>query len=368
LIFVSEDWYFWSHRLPLARGARDGGYHVMVATRVGNYGEAIRSEGFELIPISMTRRSRGVWAEFKALAELIALYRRLKPDLVHHVAVKPVLYGSIGARAARIPNVVNAFAGLGWLFGGGGAGARLRRRLVSRAFRVLLRRGRVIVQNPDDRDVLIGTGLKAENVTVIRGSGVELNRFAARPEPKGVPVVLLASRMIWEKGISEFVEAGRLLHSRGVRARFVLVGEPDPENPSTIPEDRLRTWQQEGSVEWWGRRYDMPEVFEQATVICLPSFYREGVPKVLIEAAASGRPIVTTETPGCREIVRHQYNGLLVSPRNPAALADAVGRLLEEPDLRKRMGRAGRTLVETEFSVESVVGDTLALYRDMLTT
>ncbi len=363
IIFVSEDWYFWSHRLPLAIAGKAAGYEVVVITRFSSYEDAIRAHGFDLIPIRMTRRTTSLRRELSALREIVGIYRELRPDVVHHVAIKPVLYGSIAARFAGVSGVVNALTGLGWLFSDNRGMASAARALVSAALRVLLRRGEVVVQNPDDLRVVVNFGIDERAINVIKSAGVELDRFVPSDEPGGIPVVLLASRMLWSKGVQEFVDAARLLKRRGVRARFVLVGAPDDQNPSAVPEATLRDWNDSGVVEWWGRRNDMPQVFALANVVCLPSFYREGVPKVLIEAAACARPIVTTDTPGCREVVRERENGLLVPPRDVPALADAIDLLICSPDERRRMGACGRRIVEAEFSVESVVDSTLAVYR-----
>ena len=362
VIFVSEDWYFWSHRLPLAIAGKAAGYEVFVITRLSSYGDAIRAHGFALIPIRMTRRTMSLRSELGALREIMGIYRDLRPDVVHHVAIKPVLYGSIAARIAGVSGVVNALTGLGWLFSDGRSRTSVARALVSAALRVLLRRGEVVVQNPDDLKVVADFGIDKRAINVIKSAGVELDRFAPSDQPAGVPIVLLASRMLWSKGVQEFVDAARLLHHRGVHARFVLVGAPDEENPSAVPEATLKDWNDSGAVEWWGRRNDMPQVFALASVVCLPSFYREGVPKVLVEAAACARPIVTTDTPGCREVVRERANGLLVPPRDVPALADAIDLLIRSPDERRRMGACGRRIVEAEFSVESVVDSTLAVY------
>jgi glycosyltransferase involved in cell wall biosynthesis len=201
---------------------------------------------------------------------------------------------------------------------------------------------------------------------LIRGSGVDMNIFTPRPEPEGVPVVILAARMLWAKGIGEFVDAARLLREQKVEARFVLVGESDPGNPSAVPVWQLEQWHDSGVVEWWGACSDMPRVFAEAHVVCLPSYYPEGVPKVLIEAAACGRPIVTTDVPGCREVVRHEENGLLVPTRDPVALAAALRRLIMSPALRDFLGRRGREIAVAEFGLERVIAETLAVYGDLL--
>ncbi|MGH8249049.1 MAG: glycosyltransferase family 4 protein [Gammaproteobacteria bacterium] len=364
LYFVTEDWYFVSHRLPLAVAARAAGYDVTVVTRAQEHGRIIKEAGLRLIPLELRRRGMNPFIESASLLRLAAIYRRERPDIAHHVAMKPVLYGSLAALAARTPHVVNALAGLGWLFTSSSPQARILGGVVRTLFSILLKRGAVIVQNPDDARWLIQHGVPAPCVHLIRGSGVDVKMFMPRLEAEGEPLVMLASRMLCDKGVVEFVEAARLLRKSGARARFVLVGDTDTEHPASITSARLAQWQQEGIVEWWGRRDDMPAVLAQATVVCLPS-YREGVPKVLIEAAACGRPIVTTDVPGCREIVGEGENGLRVPVRDAEALAAAIQRLLNDATLRQRMGERGRALVEAEFSTEKVIAETLALYRQL---
>jgi glycosyltransferase involved in cell wall biosynthesis len=365
---ISEDWYFWSHRLPLAVAARDAGYRVCLVTRVGEYGERIREQGIELIPTTLKREGRNPAREMKAIAQLTRIYKSLRPRIVHHVGVKPIIYGSIAARLARVPIVVNALPGLGFVFARSDRRARLFRLAIAPLFRRLMNRSNssVILQNRDNQKVLVESGVVSpDRVALIRGSGVDLSQFPFQPEPGGRPVVVLASRMLWDKGVGEFVEAARRLKRTGTDARFALVGDTDPANPASIPDSELRAWVAEGVVEWWGRRQDMPAVFASASVVCLPS-YCEGLPKVLLEAAASGRPIVTTDVPGCREIVRERDNGLLVPPRDAEAVATAIAALLGDKALRARMGSRGRAIVEEEFSVQRVVSETLALYEELV--
>ncbi|MDX6769396.1 MAG: glycosyltransferase family 4 protein [Elusimicrobiota bacterium] len=369
LFLVTEDWYFCSHRLPVARAARDAGWRVSVACRVDRHGAAITREGFHLVPLSLSRRSLNPLREAAALREIAAVYRRERPDVVHHVALKPVLYGSIAARLAGVRGVVNAFAGLGHAFSSRDPRRRLLRAFVSRLLRVALRgsRSKVIVQNRDDADTLVrGRIMGREDIVLIRGSGVDLERFRPAPEPAGDGLVVLPSRMIWEKGVGEFVQAARRLRREGSKSRFALVGEPDADNPAAVPAEKLREWKTEGAVEVWGRRDDMPAVLAQSWVVCLPSFYGEGVPKSLIEAAAAGRPIVTTDMPGCREVVLDGETGLLVAPRDADALARALKTLLRDPDMRLRMGAGGRRLAEREFDEARVARETLAVYRGLL--
>lgn len=361
---VTVDWYFCSHRLPLAVAARDAGYQVSVVTQVGAHGERIRDHGLDLVPVRFPRAAGRPLQDLRVLASLPGIYSRLRPHLAHHVAIKPVLYGAAAAALARVPVTVNALAGLGYAFTGERAlGAAMRLPL-----RLALRRASAwtILQNPEDRTALERSGLLVpERVRLIRGSGVDLERFVAHPEPAGDPVVVLASRLLWDKGVGEFVHAARSLRQAGVKARFVLVGEPDAENPAAVSVDALQAWQGEGVVEWWGRRDDMPAVLSGAHLFCLPS-YREGMPKVLLEAAACGRAAVSTAVSGCRDAVHDGVTGLLVPPRNPDALAGALGRLIADASLRRAMGRAARTLAEAEFGVERVIAQTLALYEEAL--
>jgi len=365
LLFVVNDaGFFLSHRLVLAEAARAAGYDVHVATPPGSGADRIGARGFPHHAIVLSRRGSRPWAEAASVAALVALYRRLHPALVHHVTVKPVLYGSIAARIAGVPGVVNAVSGLGYLFIAPGALARVRRGAVMTAYGIAFRgrATRVIFQNEDDRGLFVGAGLVPIRRTVlIRGSGVDLAEFRPAPEPPDPAVVVLPARMLWDKGVGEFVEAAAALRAEGMVARFVLVGDTDPGNPAAISGERLREWQAAGTVEWWGHRTDMPAVLAAAHVVCLPS-YREGLPKALLEASAAGRPIVTTDVPGCREVVRDGENGWLVPVREAAPLAERLRILLTDAGLRERMGRRGRAIAEAEFGVERVVAATLELY------
>ncbi|MBX3328799.1 MAG: glycosyltransferase family 4 protein [Nitrospira sp.] len=366
LYLITEDWYFWSHRVDLARAARGAGYDVVVATRVTDHGERIRGEGFQLEPLEMVRRSRNPFREVAAVAELVRLYRRVRPDVVHHVAMKPILYGSVAAWFTRVPAVINAFAGLGYTFMDGRN--RLLRWGMKTALRTVLSLGHsvVLVQNHDDQDRLVGEGVTpASRTRMIAGSGIDVAVYAVQPQPSGVPIVVLPARMLWDKGVGEFVEAARQLKRKDVHARFILVGRRDEHNPAAIPEIRLKEWMQEGVVEWWGHREDMPAVYAAAMLVVLPS-YREGLPKVLLEAAACGRAMVATDVPGCREIVRDRFNGLLVSPKDSVSLAAAIDELLSDHHMREVMGQRSRTRVMAEWSGHRIAEQVLNLYQDMV--
>lgn len=368
LYLVTEDWYFCSHRMSLACAARDAGFDVVVSTRVNQHGEQIREAGLKLVPINFSRSGRYPWRDILTIRSLMRIYRSERPDILHHVAMKPVLYGTTAALFSDSSAIVNALTGLGYIFTSHQWQARTLRRLVKPALRVLLSRnnGWVILQNPDDRRMLTDSGLlKNDQVVLIKGSGVDMKKFSPSSEHKGIVTVAMASRMLWDKGVREFVDAAKFLRAEGINARFVLVGDTDPENPSAIKSHVLEQWQRSGVIEWWGRRDDMPAVFRMAHIACLPS-YREGLPKVLIEAAASGRPIVAADAPGCREIVRDGKNGFLVPARDSLALARALKRLIEDGQLRKKMGENGRVLAVTDFSSDKVIKDTLDLYREVL--
>jgi glycosyltransferase involved in cell wall biosynthesis len=368
LFLVTEDWYFCLHRLSLANALRDHGYDVVVATSVNEHGGQITAEGFKLIPIGLDRSSWNPLADLPAIAELVKIYRSEEPDVIHHIAMKPVIYGSWAAWIAGRKAVVNAFAGLGYVFEGGGA-----KKNILREFTVLLLRTAFLqkftmamFENSDDREELQSRGLiTRERSAVIRGAGVDEALFAPSPEPEGVPIVLLASRMLFLKGIGEFVEASKIVRSRGIRARFVLAGRRDPGNPTSISEQQLLDWQSAGLIEWWGDRTDMPRVIAGAHIVALPS-WTEGLPRALLEAASCARPVVGTDIPGNREIVRDGDNGLMVPLRNPAALAEALIRLIENPQLRHRMGQRGRQIVLDEFTERFVFSQVLDLYRALL--
>ena len=364
LFVVTEDWYFVSHRLPLAVAARKAGFDVAVATRVGGHGEMIQAAGIRLVPFGLSRH-RG--NPLREVAALVRLYRHERSAIVHHVALKPVIYGALAARLAGVPHVVNAVAGLGWLFTSRGLVARTLRPVICKLLSWLLGapHSRTIVQNPDDFGLLIKMGVPENRLRLIRGSGVDTEIFIPVLESPPEPVtVLFSARMLWDKGVGEFVEAARLLTQAGVKARFVLVGDPDPGNPASVSEATLRTWHGQNGVEWWGRRDNMPEVFRVAHIVCLPS-YREGLPKVLLEAAACGLPIVTTDAPGCREIVRDGDNGFLAPVRDAPALAVALRSLIDNVALRTEMGRRARAIVLAEFSQERVIAETLAVYQEL---
>ena len=370
ILFVLNDYaFFLTHRLPIARACRDRGWNVHIATpRKDEAAEQAAEEGFSWHSIAMDPSSQNPLKELQALWSLTQLYRELQPDLVHHVTVKPILYGSLAARITRVPAVVNALSGLGYFF----INETLKDRLVRRAILSLMRVGfrhpnsRLILQNEDDREVVLGYDLLDNtDITMIRGSGVNTETFSYKPEDDSKVRVVLPGRMLWDKGVGEFVEAARKLKEEGINASFHLYGKPDEKNPRSISLEQLNRWDEEPAVCYEGYRKDMVSVLQKANIVCLPS-YREGLPKALLEAASVGRPIITTDAPGCREVVEHGQNGYLVPVKDVNQMADKIRELVANPELRKRFGRKGRQKVIRNLSVDKVVRETLELYDSLM--
>lgn len=366
-IVVNVDWFFLSHRLPIALEAMKRGYDVTVmAIEEESKGEEIRSHGIKFIPLPATRGGSNIFSEMSLVNFLHKIYKKERPDIVHHVAIKPVIYGSLAARWAGIPVIVNAISGFGTVF--------IQRKnfspgkaLIKRIYKYALNHPaiRIIVQNKDDYQLVTSfKGIRKDQVTMIKGSGVDLTEYAFAPTQKHSPlVVLLAGRMLYDKGVEEFVNAARKIKAdKKYVVEFLLAGKVDTENRSCIPVQKLLVWTKEGAVTWIGQQDDMLSLYRKADIVVLPS-YREGLPKTLIEACAIGRPIVTTNVPGCREVVRNGENGLLVEKGNSEELAKAISILLSDEQMRARMGIKAREIAEREFSIRSVIDNTFAVYE-----
>ncbi|WP_263821272.1 glycosyltransferase family 4 protein [Salinibacter sp.] len=360
--------YVLSHRIPWLEGARDAGLDVHVTTLTDGPSSRIEDAGFAYHDISEPGRSNNPLRELKLIVRLYRLYRELQPDIIHHITLRSILYGGVAAAVLRDPKIVNGVTGLGYLFSTHEPKIQILRTAVLWALRLLTRRGGVyLFQNPDDERLFQQHQIVDPSSSVlIKGSGVDTDAFKTREEAPGPPVVLFPARMLWHKGVQAFVNAARMLKQDRTDVRFVMVGDTDADNPAGVSADELEQWEDEGILEWWGYQEHMADVFAQSHIVCLPSAYREGVPKVLIEAASCGRPIVTTDMPGCREIVRDGENGILVPPRDGRAVAEAVRRLVRDGDLRRHMGERGRKRVRREFSIEHVVASTVEVYRKLL--
>jgi glycosyltransferase involved in cell wall biosynthesis len=365
LLFANTDWYLFNFRLSLAQALRADGHNIVLVSPPGKYSARLQAAGFRWIEFPLSRRGTNPLFEMITVARLRRLYRQEKPDFAHHFTIKCVLYGSLAARLAGVKRIINAITGLGYVFIGTKPRASALLFMVKSLYRLALHNTRVIFQNVDDRALFLEMGLvNLAQSSLIEGSGVDTQRFTPTPEPEGIPLVVLPARLLWDKGVGEFVEAARLLRAEGIPARFALIGDTDPDNPAGVSEPRLHDWQAEGVVECWGWQEDMSSVYERANIVCLPS-YREGLPRTLVEAAACGRALVASDVPGCRGIVRNAENGLLVPARDGQALAAALKTVLLDPALRQEMGKLGRAMVEAGFSVEKVVSETLQVYRGL---
>jgi glycosyltransferase involved in cell wall biosynthesis len=365
LFVVNELDFFLSHRLPLAIAARGAGYEVHVATRPGENAPQLRTLGFEHHTLELSRSGKNPFVELMSVWYLW----KLRPDVSHLVTIKPVLYGGLAARLAGVPGVVAAVSGLGFVFTSQRPGAHTLRRIVTALYRLALGHPnlRVIFQNPADRSLLMDLGVvRPEQSVMIPGSGIDLHEYREAPEPEGEPVVVMAARLLKDKGVAEFVGAARQLRREGVRARFALAGEPDPGNPLSVGEHDLAAWRASGDVELLGFRRDVADLFAASHIVVLPSYYGEGLPKVLAEAAACGRAVITTDWPGCRDAIEVDVTGVLVPVKDVNSLSQAIRRLIEDHQLRQRMGRAGRLLAERRYAIGSVVAAHLAVYAEVV--
>ena len=362
---VSEDKSFWSHRLPLALSAIDAGYNVTLVSNFNKLESKIKNRGINVININFVRSSKHPFTDLKNIFKLILILRKEKPDIIHNVALKTILIASIAGLFSKKMVIINAFTGLGYVFSSDQLHAKLIRFFIKPIFKLLFRRSNywTIFQNPDDMNLFERLGLiNLNQSTLIRGSGVETNKFIQSDDLNKIPVVMLASRMLWDKGVGEFVEVAKRAYKNKINAEFMLVGGIDNDNPMSIPLSTLKQWVSNGDVQWEGHSDNMPDMLASASIVCLPS-YREGLPKVLLEAAAIGRPLIASDGPGCREIVRDKYNGLLVKMRDADSLYEAVLMLVNNRKMRETMGRNSRTLVETELSTTIINTQTIELYR-----
>lgn len=370
VLFANTEWYLYNFRRSLALALRDAGHDVLLISPEGPCGEKLRALGLPWKPLPMDRSSLNPLREAKLLLHLLRLFRNERPVLVHGFTIKCAVYGSMAAQMAGIPARVNAVAGMGYVFISNSLKARVLRPVVRSLLKLALggRNARLILQNPDDVALFRQAGLvDPEHVRLIPGSGVDCVRFSPAPQQivQGRIRVVLPARLLWDKGLAEYMEAARLLRSRGVPVDLLLAGTPDPGNPAAVPEPAVREWVSEGLVQWLGHVDDMPALFRSVQIVALPS-YREGLPKGLIEAGASGCALVTTDVPGCREVVTHEVDGLLVPVKDGVALADAIERLVRDPALRHALGVAAREKAVTEFDERIVIARTLDVYAELM--
>lgn len=368
LFIVNNPEFFLSHRLPVARAAKDKGYEVHVATAAGKSVNAIESDGFIHHILPLSRSGTNPFQEAISFLSIFKLFLKIRPDITHLVTIKPVLYGSIAARLVRPKGVVAAVSGLGTIFIAGSFKRKLLKLFIKPLYKFAFgcRNLIVIFQNPDDKKTLKSiTPLSEEQCVMIPGSGVDLSEYSYITEPSGTPVIAMASRLLKDKGVFEYVEAAEILKNKGVMARFLLIGDMDRGNPSSVTENDISLWEQNGAVELYGYRKDIASLFSEVNIVVLPS-YREGMPKVLLEAAAAGRAVVTTDTPGCRDAVIEGKTGILVPLRDSFAIAGALEYLISNPEIRKNFGIEGRKLAEKIYSIENVVNQHLIIYNKLV--
>ncbi|WP_295396403.1 glycosyltransferase family 4 protein [uncultured Thiodictyon sp.] len=368
LLFANTEWYLYNFRRGLAAALRDAGHEVLLVSPPGPYGERLRELGFRWIAVPMQRRSLNPLRELALVLWLRRLAVRERVELIHNFTIKCVVYGSLAARFGTGIRRVNAVAGMGYVFISNHWKMRLLRPALRALMRLALggRDARLILQNPDDVVLFELAGLvDSAAVRLIQGSGVDCRRFVPGTRRReGRFRVLLPARLLWDKGLGEFVEAARLLRADGCAIDLLLAGDPDPGNPASVSETVVWGWVEEGLVEWLGHVEDMPRLFHSVDAVVLPS-YREGLPKGLIEAGACGLPLVTTDVPGCREVVTDEVDGLLVPVRDAAALAAAIRRLANDPALCARLGAAARETALTRFDERIVIEATLAVYEEL---
>lgn len=368
IFFVAVDWFFCSHFMERAKSAQQAGYEVIVVTSVDRHRSDIEGAGFRVIDLDIDRRSLNPISAFKTLKELIGVFQQENPDILHQVAIKPILIGSLAARITGVSRIVNAVVGGGYAFTSPSTLMRILRPPLKAALRIFLNPpgSRVVFENKDDLTAFIEARyVRQEAAVLIRGAGVNLDLYSQRSATNAIPLVVVPARLLWDKGLGEFVAAARLLRGEGINARFAIVGGEDRGNRASIPSSVLKQWKDEAVVEFWGFHSNMPQVLAGADIVCLPS-YREGLPKALLEGMAAGLPCVTTDVPGCREAIVNGENGLLVPPRNHHALANALQRLILDSDLRLQMGRRGWVMASNEFSSAIICQQTLKVYEELL--
>ncbi|GBG13303.1 uncharacterized protein NMK_0849 [Novimethylophilus kurashikiensis] len=368
IYFTSVDWFFCSHFLERAIAAKNCGYDVLVITNVDQHGDRIKNAGLRLIHLKIERRSLNPFTSVKNIYSITKIYLEEKPDIVHHIALKPILLGGVASLLSRQKGIVNAIVGMGYLYISQRLVVKIIRPLLGLSLKLLLNPSgsKVIFENSDDLTSFVAAKIVREaDAVLIKGAGVNPENFKLGGQPHHPPVVALVARLLWDKGIAEFVNAARIIKNKGLICRFLIIGKADLDNHASIDEKTLSEWRAEGVVELPGYRDDIPKLLSEVDIACLPS-YREGLPKSLLEAMAAGLPCVTTDVPGCREAVRNGDNGILVPPQNAESLSDALERLLLDEKLRIQMGQRGRARVVQEFSTEIVTRQTISLYQLIL--
>ena len=363
ILFSNTDWFLYNFRLNTAIGLRDAGYDVLLVSPQGKYVSRLQEAGFAWKRFDITRRGMNPFTELQTVLRFKKFLKQEQPDILNNYTIKCVIYGSLAARYSGVSNVINTIPGLGYVFTDQ-LKVKPLRWLVKKLYRIALKGSSVIFINRDDQKLFLQKKLaKKEQVNLIESCGVDTVLFSPAPEANGLPIILFSGRLLRDKGIEEFVAAARKVNRKEKSARFVLVGNIDTGNPSGVTEEQMNAWISEGAIEYWGWQDDMVKIYQQAHIVCLPSYYREGVPKSLLEAASCEKPLIATDEPGCREVVIDGKTGLLIRSKDSHSLAAAITKLVNAPDLRRKMGIQARKLIQERFSDEQVVMQTLDLYH-----
>ncbi len=363
ILVANTSWYFFNFRLAFLRALQAEGWNIILAAPKDAYSERLRAQGFEWREFTLARSSLSPISALASCFQLWLLYRQERPVLVHHYTVKCSFFGSIAAFASGVPRVLNSVTGLGHLFLSPSVGMRALRAFYLPTYRFFSRGAGFLFQNAEDRDLFLSLGFK-NKIYLVRGSGVDVQKIQPGTKNEGRKILFLA-RLLREKGIVELIEAARILHSRGLAFDLVLAGGLDPGNPSAISREEVQAWEQAGLVRWLGHVEEVESLLREVDILVLPS-WREGLPKSLLEGAAAGLALVATDVPGCRELIQHEQDGILVPKGEATLLANALERLLKDPLLRQRLGAAARAKVEKEFAQELVHQKTIDIYRELL--
>jgi len=366
---VNVDWFFLSHRLQIALTAQSNEFDVTIVAKDTGNKKIILNHGLRFIDLPINRSKLNILKDINTIQFLINLYRMEKPDFVHHITIKPVLFGSLAARLTKVKYVVNAISGLGHIFIGNNFLDIVLRKFIKMFYKISFFKinKKVIFQNKHDQALFIKSKIVRNYQTeIIRGSGVNLKEYKYISEGRSQIVILFASRLLWTKGIGVFIEAAKIILKEKINAKFIVVGRLDYDNPARVFEKEMINWQNDDLIEWGGHVTNVMDILAKSNIVCLPTFYGEGIPKILIEAASCGRAIIATDVPGCNDIVTHYHNGLLIPPHNVDALVESLKILINDDHLRMTMGKRSRELAENYFSIDLIVKQHMDIYRSFL--
>ena len=372
LYLITEDWFFCSHFFERALAAKEKGFKIIICSKENKHKEFIENKGFDFYSIPFDRKSVNPFYELIILLRIIYLYKKISPDIVHQIAFKPIIYGSIAAKILKIKSVINAPVGMGYVFTSDSQKAFLLKPILKFLILNFLnsnrgnnRKNKVIFENKDDLNYFISIGATNKyDSCLIRGAGVQLNKKVIFKRNNKIPVIAIVSRMLKDKGVYEFVEAAKIIKNKNIVSKFILVGGIDKFNPSSIKREILQNWHDKGLVDWLGNIDNVDKVLEKIDILCLPS-YREGLPKALLEGAANGLPLITTDTVGCRDVVVNEINGYLVPVKDGKRLASAMEKLIRNKKLREKMGQESYRIVSTTFSSSIIIPQTLKIYDEL---